>query len=67
MVHTEHFNGDTSQGSTVTTTLVPDGTGTRMTVVMRYRDAQSRAAAIAQGFTDGIDADYGRIEGLTIA
>ncbi len=67
MVHVEHFNGDMTQGPTVTTTLAPDGTGTRMIVVMRYRDAQSRATAIEQGFTDGIDTVYGRIEGLTIA
>lgn len=65
MVHVEHFNGDMTQGPTVTTTLAPDRTGTRMTVVMRYRDAQSRATAIEQGFTDGIDTVYGQIEGLT--
>ncbi len=66
MVHVEHFNGDTSQGPTVTSTLAPDGTGTRMTVVMRYRDATARATAIEQGFTDGIDQVYGRIEDLTL-
>ena len=62
MVHVEHFNGDTTQGPTVTTTLTPEGTGTRMTVVMRYRDANARARAIEQGFTDGITEVYGRIE-----
>ena len=65
MVHVEHFNGDITQGPMVTTTLAPDGTGTRMTVVMRYRDAQARAAAIEQGFTDGIAEVYGRIEDLS--
>ncbi len=65
MVHVEHFNGDTTRGPTVTTTLAPDGSGTRMTVVMRYKDAQSRATAIEQGFTDGIDQVYGRIEQLS--
>lgn len=64
MVHVEHFNGDTTQGPTVTTTLAPDGTGTRMTVTMRYRDAATRATAFEQGFTDGIEAVYGRIENL---
>ncbi len=64
MVHVEHFNGDTTQGPTVTTTLTPDGSGTRMTVVMRYKDAEARATAIEQGFTDGIDQVYGRIEDL---
>ncbi|HLQ19618.1 MAG TPA: SRPBCC domain-containing protein [Tabrizicola sp.] len=65
MVHVEHFNGDSTQGPTVTTKLIPDGTGTRLTVVMRYRDAQARASAIKQGFTDGIDQVYGRIGDLT--
>lgn len=64
LVHVEHFNGDTSQGPTVTTTLAAAGTGTRMTVVMRYKDAAARATAIEQGFTDGIDQIYARIEGL---
>lgn len=67
MVHVEHFNGDTTHGPTVTTTLTPDGSGTQMTVVMRYPDAAARAAAIEQGFTDGIDKVYGRIEELTFA
>lgn len=66
MVHVEHFNGDTTQGPTVTTTLAADGSGTRMTVVMRYRDAAARATAIEQGFTDGIAEVYARIEGLAV-
>ena len=66
MVHVEHFNGDTSQGPTVTTTLTPNGPGTLMTVTMRYRDAQSRATAIEQGFTDGIADIYGRIEDIAV-
>lgn len=65
MVHVEHFNGDTSKGPTVTTTLSSDGAGTMMTVIMRYPDAVARAAAIEQGFTDGIAEVYGRIEDLT--
>lgn len=64
MVHVEHFNGDTTQGPTVTTTPIADGSGARMTMVMRYRDAQARASAIEQGFTDGIADVYGRIDGL---
>lgn len=67
MVHVEHFNGDTSQGPSVTTTLAPDGTGTRMTVTMRYRDAAARATPIEQGFTDGIDTVYGRIDDLILS
>ena len=62
MVLVEHFNGDTTQGPTVTTTLAADDSGTRMTVVMRYQNATARATAIEQGFTDGIAEVYGRIE-----
>lgn len=65
MVHVEHFNGDTTEGPTVTTTLSAEAQGTRMTVVMRYRDAAARATAIEQGFTDGIADVYGRIENLS--
>lgn len=64
LVCIEHFNGDTAQGPTVTTTLTPDGPGTWLTVVMRYPDATARAMAIEQGFTDGIDTVYARIEDL---
>lgn len=66
MVLVEHFNGDTSHGPTVTTSLVAKGSGTRMTVVMRYSDADARAAAVAQGFTDGLAEVYGRIEDLDL-
>ncbi|MFN3992271.1 MAG: SRPBCC domain-containing protein [Tabrizicola flagellatus] len=65
MVHVEHFNGDTSRGPTVTTTLAPAGSGTRMTVTLRYPDAAARAEAIAQGFTDGLAEVHARIEDLT--
>lgn len=67
MVHVEHFNGDSTHGPTVTTTLASDGTCTRMTLTMRYRDAAARAAAIEQGFTDRIDTVYGRIEDLILS
>lgn len=36
-----------------------------MTVVMRYKDATARATAVQQGFTDGINQIFGRIEDLT--
>jgi uncharacterized protein YndB with AHSA1/START domain len=67
MVHVEHFNGDTSSGPTITTDLAQRGTGTRMTMVMRYANAQARAAAIEMGFTDGLDEVFGRLEVLQIA
>jgi hypothetical protein len=51
----------------ITTDLVAHGAGTRMTMVMRYADAEARAAAIETGFVDGIDEVYGRLEALMIA
>lgn len=67
MTHVEHFNGDTSSGPTITTDLVARGTGTRMTMMMRYASAEARAAAIEAGFTDGLDKVYGRLEDLLAA
>jgi uncharacterized protein YndB with AHSA1/START domain len=67
MTHVEHFSGDTSYHAEITTDLVARGTGTRMTMVMRYANAEARAAAIKAGFVDGFDEVYGRLEALTIA
>lgn len=67
MVHVEHFNGDISSGPTITTDLAAHGTGTSMTMVMRYADAEARAAAIEAGFTDGMEDVFGRLEALAIA
>jgi uncharacterized protein YndB with AHSA1/START domain len=67
MTHVEHFNGDTCSGPTITTDLAARGTGTRMTLVMRYANQEARAAAIANGFIDGLDDVYGRLEALLTA
>ena len=67
MTHVEHFSGDASYHVEITTDLVARGTGTRMTMVMRYANAEARAAAIANGFTDGLDEVYGRLEALLTA
>lgn len=66
MVHVEYFNGDTTSGATIITDLVARGTGTRMTQVMRYANAEARAAAIEIGMTDGLDDVYEKLETLTI-
>lgn len=50
----------------MTTTLAADGSDTRLTVKMRYRDAATRAKAIQQGVTDGIDQVYGWIDDLSL-
>ena len=64
LVHTEHFSGDPSYRAVITTDLAALGDGTRMTVVMRYADADARAAAITGGFTDGMDVVYARLEAV---
>jgi uncharacterized protein YndB with AHSA1/START domain len=67
MVHVEHFNGDTTASPTVITDLVAHGTGTRMTQVRRYANAEQRAAAIAAGFLHGMDEIYAKLEALLTA
>lgn len=67
MTHVEYFSGDTSYHATITTDLVARGTGTRMTMVMRYTNHEARAAAIANGFTDSLDEVYGKLEALLTA
>jgi uncharacterized protein YndB with AHSA1/START domain len=66
MTHVEYFNGDTSSGATITTDLTARGSGTRMTMVMRYANAEARAAAIATGMTDGMEEVYAKLDALTI-
>lgn len=63
----EYFNGDTSAGTTVTTDLVAQGSGTRMTIVMRFASAEARAAGIDSGMTDGFDDVYDKLETLLIS
>ena len=66
ITHVEHFNGDPAMAARITTDLAATGTGTRMTMVMRYENAEARAAAIASGMTDGMDEVYARLDGLKI-
>lgn len=64
LAHTEHFSRDPAYKVTITTDLAAQGGGTRMKMVMRYADAKARAAAIAAGFTDGLDEVYTRLEAM---
>ncbi len=66
LTHVEHFSRDPSYRVEITTDLAANGTGTRMTQVLRYANAGARAAAMANGFTDGFEEVYGRLEGLKI-
>jgi uncharacterized protein YndB with AHSA1/START domain len=67
MAHVEHFSRDPAYRVEVTNDLVPLGSGTRMTQVMRYANAEQRAAAIAEGFTDGMTEVFGKLEALQFA
>ena len=64
MIHVEYFNGHEETGTTVETILEATGFGTRMTIVMRYADAEARTAAIKMGMTDGLDRVYENLEAL---
>lgn len=66
ITHVEYFNGDPAMSARITTDLVAKGSGTRMTMVMRYDSAQARAAAIATGMTDGMDEVYAVLDALKI-
>ena len=66
ITHIEYFNGDTTSGARITTDLAPQGSGTRMTMVMRYDSAEARAAAIATGMTDGMEEVYGKLDAMRI-
>ena len=50
----------------ITTDLAAKGSGTRMTMVMRYDSAEARAAAIATGMTDGMDQVYSKLDALPL-
>ncbi|MES2816527.1 MAG: SRPBCC domain-containing protein [Pseudomonadota bacterium] len=67
ITHIEYFNGDTTSGARITTDLAPQGSGARMTMVMRYDSAEARAAAIATGMTDGMEEVYGKLDAMAIA
>jgi uncharacterized protein YndB with AHSA1/START domain len=60
----EFFNGDTSSGTHVKTDLHADGAGTRMTMVMRWPNAEARAAAVNSGMTYGLDQVYDKLDAL---
>jgi uncharacterized protein YndB with AHSA1/START domain len=60
----EFFNGDTSSGTHVNTELHAEGAGTRMTVVMRWPNAEARAAAVNSGRTYGLDKVYDKLNAV---
>lgn len=63
IVHIERmFLPDPTPDNHVETRFDPDGTGTRLTMVMTLPDAESRAAVLASGMEDGLETSYARLE-----
>jgi uncharacterized protein YndB with AHSA1/START domain len=64
LAHVEHFSGDPSYRTDCTTDLEAQGSGTRMTMVMRYATAIARDAALAGGMIDGMEETYANLDAL---
>lgn len=63
IVHVERMHlPDATSDNHVVTTFAPDGAGTLMTMRMTLPDAATRAAMLATGMEDGMEASYQRLE-----
>ncbi len=63
MLHIERmFLPDQTPENTVETTFTPEGTGTRMIMIMSVADAAAMDAMVATGMTDGMETSYARLE-----
>jgi uncharacterized protein YndB with AHSA1/START domain len=63
IVHIERmFLPDPTPDSHVETCFDPDGSGTRLVMVMTLPDAEARAAVLASGMEDGLEASYARLD-----
>jgi uncharacterized protein YndB with AHSA1/START domain len=68
IVHVERMHlPDPTPDNHVETRFEADGAGTLMTMRMTLPDAESRAAMLATGMEDGMEASYARLDGLTAA
>lgn len=63
-VHTELFEFPGATKTSVETLFHPDGSGTRLEVIITYASAEAREAAMATGMTEGIEASYARLDSL---
>jgi uncharacterized protein YndB with AHSA1/START domain len=63
IVHVERMHlPDPTPDNHVTTTFVPDGSGTLMTMRMTLPDEKTRAMMLATGMERGMEASYVRLE-----
>jgi uncharacterized protein YndB with AHSA1/START domain len=66
LVHVERMHlPDPTPDNHVETNFAPDGTGTLMTMRMTLPDAATRAAMLATGMEDGMEASYARLDALS--
>ena len=65
IVHVERMHlPDPTPDNHVTTTFVPEGNGTLMTMRMTVPSAEVRAAMLATGMDSGMEASYVRLESM---
>lgn len=63
IVHVERMHlPDPTPDNRVETHFAPDGDGTLMTMRMTLPDAEARAATLATGMAEGMEASYARLE-----
>jgi uncharacterized protein YndB with AHSA1/START domain len=65
IVHVERMHlPDATPDNRVETRFDPDGAGTLMTLRMTLPDGKTRAAMLATGMEQGMEASYARLEGM---
>jgi uncharacterized protein YndB with AHSA1/START domain len=65
IVHVERMHlPDPTPDNHVETNFAPDGAGTLMTMRMTLPDAETRAAMLATGMEEGMEASYARLDGM---
>jgi uncharacterized protein YndB with AHSA1/START domain len=66
IVHIERMHlPDPTPDNHVETVFEPDGSGTLMTMRMTLPNAEARAAMLATGMEEGMEASYERLDGLS--
>lgn len=63
-MHLPPFDSDPTPDNRVETRFEPQGTGTRMVMVMRLPDGATRAAMLGSGMETGMETSYARLETL---
>lgn len=65
IVHVERMHlPDSTPDNHVETRFEPDGSGTLMTMRMTLPDAEARAAMLATGMEEGMEASYARLDAM---